>query len=168
MTLHIRSEVPSDFTAINAVTQQAFLHAAHTDHNEHCIVAALRDAGALTLSLVAEIEGAVVGHLAVSPVAISDGAQGWYGLGPVSVKPQCKKQGIGSQLIHQALQTLRATGAAGCVVLGEPAYYCRFGFEHVPSLVLPDVPPQYFMLLAFGPATPQGMVTYHPAFTAKY
>ncbi len=80
MEICIRNETPNDAAAIEAVTAAAFLEAPHTSHTEQFIVAALRAAGALSVSLVAEAEGAVVGHVAVSPVTISDGAIGWYGL----------------------------------------------------------------------------------------
>lgn len=168
MTFHVRSETPSDHAAIEAVTKAAFVAAPHTDHNEQFIVAALRAAGALTLSLVAEMNAAVIAHVAVSPVQISDGTEGWFGLGPISVMPALQGRGIGSSLMHEALQRLAAQGASGCVVLGEPAYYRRFGFDNDPGLVLPQVPAEYFMALPFGTRRPRGVVTYHPAFSARH
>ena len=117
---------------------------------------ALRLAGALTLSLVAEKDSAVVGHVAVSPVAITDGTFGWYGLGPIAVAPEFQARGIGSALMRRALADLRALGARGCVLLGNPEYYGRFGFKADPSLVLPGVPPQYFQSLAFAMPMPSG------------
>jgi predicted N-acetyltransferase YhbS len=102
--------------------------------------------------------------VAVSPVSLSDGASGWYGLGPVSVAPARQGQGIGTRLVTRALADLRALGAAGCVVLGEPRYYSRFGFTTEPSLVLPAVQAAYFQALSFGGAVPTGTVTYHESF----
>lgn len=166
MNLIIRSEKNMDRADIEAVTVAAFLHAPHTDHNEQFIIAALRTAGALTVSLVAELERQLVGYVAVSPVSIADGAQGWFGVGPVAVIPTLQAKGIGSQLIHQALETLRAQGASGCVVLGDPSYYKRFGFKHEPTLKLPGVPSEYFMAVSFGAPLPSGVVTYHPAFSS--
>ena len=166
MPFQIRPETPADSESIAAVTRAAFLNAAHTDHNEEFIVAALRAAGALTVSLVAEVSGRVVGHVALSPVSISDGATGWFGLGPISVLPAFQKQGLGAALMQAALQQLAQLGAAGCVLLGDPAYYRRFGFECHAGLVLPGVPPEYFMALAFKGAVPCGAVSYHPAFAA--
>lgn len=99
-------------------------------------------------------------------MTLSDGTTGWYGLGPVSVLPVFQGQGIGSQLIREVLSRLREMGAGGCVVLGDPRYYERFGFKAVPGLVLPGVPPEYFMALAFGAEVPQGCVAYHAAFDA--
>jgi len=163
----IRPEAPDDAAAIHALTAAAFLEAPHTDHTEQFVVDALRAAGALTVSLVAEAGGAVVGHVAVSPVVISDGATGWFGLGPISVLPELQGTGIGTLLMQDALRLLRARGAAGCVVLGDPAYYSRFGFAPEASLVLPDVPPAYFQAMSFGEVLPRGVVTYHAAFSAS-
>lgn len=163
----IRAELPPDIPAIHAVTEMAFRHAPHTDHTEQFIVDALRRAGALSISLVAEQAGRVVGHVAVSPVSISDGSLGWYGLGPISVTPELQGRGIGSELMKTALRLLQEKGAAGCVLLGDPAYYSRFGFRHEPGLVLPDVPPEYFQALPFDTALPHGVVTYHEAFNAR-
>jgi putative acetyltransferase len=108
------------------------------------IVTALRKAGLLAISLVADAEGTVIGHVAVSPVSISNGASGWFGLGPISVLPEDQRRGVGSRLVHEALRILREQGAAGCVVLGEPEYYSGFGFRADPTLILPGVPPEYF------------------------
>jgi putative acetyltransferase len=163
----IREEVPSEAAAIHALTAAAFLNAPHTAHTEQFIVDALRKAGALAISLVAELGGEIVGHVALSPVSISDGAAGWYGLGPISVKPELQGKGIGSVLMRAALQMLRERGAAGCLLVGDPAYYSRFGFKPESSLLLPDVPPQYFQALLFGPSLPRGVVTFHEAFTVR-
>ncbi|HBX55077.1 GNAT family N-acetyltransferase [Pseudomonas sp. UBA2684] len=167
MTLDIRPETTADSAVINAVTTAAFLHAAHSSHTEQYIVSALRRAGQLTVSRVAELDGEVIGHVAISPVDLSDGTPDWYGLGPISVLPAYQGQGIGTQLMHASLHALRMHGAAGCVVLGDPAYYKRFGFKAEPALVLADVPPEYFMALAFDAALPQAVVNYHPAFAAQ-
>ena len=164
--LIIRCETPDDIDEIEAVTASAFLDAPHASHSEHLILAALRDAGALSISLVAEMDGTIVGNIAVSPVFISDGTAGWFGIGPVSVIPQRQGQGIGSQLMRQVLKRLSEQRASGCVVLGDPAYYQRFGFNCDVNLVLPGVPPEYFMALSFTELTPTGTVTYHHAFSA--
>lgn len=163
----IREESPSDAAAIHALTAAAFLNAPHTAHTEQFIVDALRQAGVLAVSLVAEQGGEVVGHVALSPVSISDGSTNWYGLGPISVEPALQGKGIGSLLMQTALGRLRELGAAGCVLVGEPAYYSRFGFRAEPGLTLPDVPPEYFQALPFGSSTPRGVVRFHEAFRAR-
>ncbi|MBN8463749.1 MAG: N-acetyltransferase [Dechloromonas sp.] len=170
MTIQLRHETPDDVAAIEAVTVAAFAEAPHTSHTEQFIVRALRAANELTLSIVAEEQGQVVGHVALSPVTITDGhghkAAGWYGLGPISVLPQRQGQGIGSRLMEQALAELRAMHAAGCVLLGDPAYYARFGFQTHTGLQLPGVPPGYFMALAFDGPVPEGIAYYSDAFNA--
>lgn len=167
MSRLIRPERPGDEAAITDVTREAFACAPHTSHTEHLIVQALRRAGALSVSLVAQSSGRIVGHVAFSPVTISDGAPGWYGLGPVSVVPGLQGQGIGRALVEQGLARLRELGARGCVVLGEPLLYGRFGFANDPALVLPGVPQSYFQVLCFRPARPKGEVAYHEAFSAQ-
>jgi putative acetyltransferase len=167
MNVEIRSETSADVQKIEALTAAAFLHAPHTSHTEQYIVNALRRAGKLSLSLVAEADGALMGHVAISPVSISGGSSGWFGLGPISVLPQYQRQGIGSRLMREALYILRERGASGCVVLGEPAYYGRFGFQADPNLVLPGVPPEYFQAISFDSSRPRGTVAYHDAFEAQ-
>jgi putative acetyltransferase len=121
----------------------------------------------LALSLVAVDNDRVIGHIAASPVSISDGTDGWYGIGPVSVTPEWQGRGIGSQLLRRAVAELQGTGAAGCVLLGDPRCYARFGFRPEAALVLPDVPPEYFQAMSFCAVVPKGRVSYHEAFNAK-
>jgi putative acetyltransferase len=166
MTVRIRREVPSDVAAIEAVTAAAFLAAPHTSHTEQFIVNALRRAGQLSISLVAEDDGKLIGHVAISPVAVSDGSGGWYGLGPISVVPPRQGQGIGSQLMERALAELRSLGASGCVLVGDPRFYSRFGFRPERSLAVPDVPPEYLLALLFRGPMSVGTVTFHEAFNA--
>jgi putative acetyltransferase len=167
MSILIRKESPDDIAAVEAVTVAAFLKATHTSHTEQFILNALRQSGQLSISLVADENGAVIGHVAVSPVAVSDGTSGWYGLGPISVAPERQGQRVGGQLMEQALSEMRRLGAAGCVVLGDPNYYSRFGFNVEPSLVLPGVPPEYFQAITFADSLPAGEVWYHESFAAQ-
>lgn len=165
-TILIRNETAADFGAITTVTLAAFKTLEISNHTEQFIVEALRAAKALTLSLVAEVEGRVVGHIAFSPVTLSDGTPRWYGLGPVSVLPEYQRQGIGSALIREGMSRLKALGARGCCLVGHPQYYRKFGFENVAGLVLEGVPPEVFFALAFDGRLPQGHVTFHEAFMA--
>jgi putative acetyltransferase len=162
----IRNELQSDVEAISAVTRAAFESSPYGNHTEEFIVNALRAADALTVSLVAEADGKVVGHIAFSPVAISDGSQNWYGLGPISVLPELQKQGIGKSLIYEGLSLLKALGAKGCVLVGDPKYYERFGFKNLPDLVLEGVPQEYFLALPFEKNRANGVVVFHQAFAA--
>jgi putative acetyltransferase len=165
--VEIRLERPGDGDAIHAVTEAAFLSAPHTSHAEQFIVRELRRTDALAVSLVAELDGRVVGHVALSPVKIDGAERGWFGLGPVSVVPECQGAGIGSRLVHEAIARLRSAGARGCVLVGEPSYYGRFGFRAEPALVLPGVPPVYFQALCLAGEMPAGEVKFDPAFEAK-
>jgi putative acetyltransferase len=165
--IKIRAESPPDAAAIEAVTTAAFANAPHTAHTEQFIVAALRRAQALEVSLVAELGGEIVGHVALSPVALSDGSAGWFGLGPISVLPEHQGRGIGSRLMREVLQRLRDSGAAGCVLVGDPGFYQRFRFRSHTTLAYPDVPVEVFLVLSFGEAVPQATVTFHAAFGAQ-
>lgn len=162
----IRSETTADVQAIDAVTMAAFKTLAVSNHTEQFIIAALRMAKALTLSIVAELDGRVIGHIAFSPVTIADGTPDWYGLGPVSVLPAYQRQGIGKALIHAGLSRLQALNAQGCCLVGHPAYYPKFGFKNIPGLVHAGVPPEVFFALPFGGHIPQGVVTFHAGFKA--
>ncbi len=162
----IRPEQETDSDAVTRLTEAAFRNAPHSSHTEPFIVNALRRHGQLTVSLVATENGVVIGHVAVSPVTISSGAAGWYGLGPISVAPDRQGRGIGSRLMIEALAELRRLGGRGCVVLGDPAYYGRFGFRTRLGLHLPGVPPEYFQALSLSGEPPTGTVRYHEAFDA--
>lgn len=159
----LRPETQADRAAIRALTAAAFDGHPHSDGSEPRIIDALRDAGALAPSLVAELDGRIIGHAAFSPVDWS-AQPGWFGLGPVSVTPAHQGHGIGGRLIEMGLNELRRNGARGCVVMGDPAYYGRFGFVQDPRLIYPGPPPEYFMALGFGLIEGSGHVRYHPAF----
>ncbi|MEJ2092022.1 MAG: N-acetyltransferase [Syntrophobacterales bacterium] len=163
----IRHELESDVEEIFKVTQAAFADHPFSHQTEQFIVNTLRAAKALSISLVAEIDGKVVGHIAFSPVAISDGSHDWYGLGPISVLPAFQKRGIGKSLMHEGLALLKALGAHGCVLVGDPGYYERFGFRNLPDLSIEGVPPENMLALPFGNRIPRGVVIFHQAFSAN-
>ena len=126
----LRKETAADVEAITEVTTAAFRNHPISNHTGQLIIKALRDANALTISLVAEIDGRIVGHIAFSPVIISDGTKDWYGLGPVSVLPDYQKQGIGKSLVNEGLSLLKNMGGKGCALVRDPNYYKRFGFKN--------------------------------------
>jgi len=165
-TIMIRDEEPADVGVITEITIAAFRTLAISQHTEQFIVEALRDAHALTLSLVAEMDGRVVGHLAFSPVTLSDGTPNWFGLGPVSVLPEFQRKGIGKALIEEGLSRLRGLNAGGCCLVGHPEYYRKFGFRNVSGLGHEGVPPEVFFALSFDGHIPQGTVAFHEAFQA--
>lgn len=162
--VHLRTEAPEDVTAIQAVTEAAFLHQPHSRQTEAQVLAALRRAQALTLSLTARRQNEVIGHAAFSPISVSGGAQGWHCLGPLSVLPAEQGVGVGAALVWHGLRTLRQLGATGCVVLGEPAYYGRFGFRSTPALRLDGAAPGCFLVRPFDRLIPLGTVHLHEAF----
>lgn len=162
----IRNETDADVNAITAVTVAAFKTLEISNHTEQFIIAALRAAKALAISLVAEVDGHVIGHIAFSPIAISDGTRNWYGLGPVSVLPEYQRQGIGKALIEEGLSRLKEMNAQGCCLVGHPDYYRKFGFKNMPQLVLAGVPQEVFFALSFDGHTPHGTVTFHDGFKA--
>lgn len=164
--LIIRPETPADIDPITEVTIAAFQTLEVSDQTEHFIVRALRSAGVLTLSLVAELDGEVVGHIAFSPITISDGTSNWYGVGPLSVKPALQGMGIGSALMRDGLDRMRALGARGCCLVGHPEYYRRFCFINPEGLSLEGVPLEVFFTLSFDGQHPQGEVHFHEAFGA--
>jgi putative acetyltransferase len=164
MEVTIRDERPADAATIGAINDAAFKPMPYSDGSEAAIVEALRAGGALTVSLVAERDGEVVGHVAFSPVKIDGESGSWFGLGPVSVRPDLQGKGAGSALIREGLSRLEALGADACVVLGNPAYYGRFGFTHDPTLTYPTPYAQAFQRLVLKGPAPKGAVTYHPAF----
>jgi len=163
----IREETGADMEAITEVTIKAFKNHPISDTTEHLIINTLRDADALTISLVAEADGDVIGHIAFSPVTISDGTQDWYGLGPVSVLPDYQKRGIGKSFINKGLSSLKELGAQGCVLVGDPNYYKRFGFRNFPELVYEGVPQEVFLVLPFNEKIPKGIVSFHEGFLVK-
>lgn len=160
----IRAERSGDEAAIAAVTIAAFAHVSYSDQTEHLIVKRLRESGALTISLVAEVNGEVIGHIGFSPVSMSDGSSRWYGLGPLSILPQHQTKGHGSSLVREGLAILKAIDAHGCVVAGDPAYYSRFGFEAMAGLTTDGIPAEYFTALVLHGSCPSGIVHFHPGF----
>src|SRR5512136_2365445 len=163
----IRCETDADAGAITDVTIAAFRTLEIGPHTEQFIIAALRAAKALTVSLVAEVGGRVIGHIAFSQVTISDGTRNWYGLGPVSVLPKYQRQGIGKALVQEGLSLLKELKAQGCCLVGHPEYYRKFGFTNEPGLLVEGVPPEVFFALSFDGHHPRGTVTFHEAFKAE-
>ena len=162
----IRNEIDADVDAITEVTAAAFKTLEISNHTEQFIIEALRADSALTVSLIAEVDGHVVGHVAFSPVTISDGTQNWYGLGPVSVLPEHQKKGIGKSLILKGISCLKGLNAKGCCLVGHPDYYRKLWFKNVSGLVHEGVPQEVFLAMSFDGQIPQGTVNFHDGFKA--
>jgi putative acetyltransferase len=162
----IRSESEADVRVINEVTVSAFMTSEISNHTEQFIIEALRAARVLAVSLVAEIDGRVICHIAFSPVTISDGSRGWHGLGPVAVLPAYQRQGVGAALIREGLSRLKDINAQGCCLVGHPDYYRRFGFKYISGLAHEGVPQEFFFALSFDGRYPEGTVAFHEGFRA--
>jgi len=134
MDVSVRAATPADEDAIEILTLVSYFQVEASRQDEHTAIAALRSDGALTLSLVAEHDGYVVGHLAVSPLTLSDGSADWYVIGPLAVGPGHRGQGIATALLRTALAALEARRAAGCVVFAEGPLFARLGFAPEPGL----------------------------------
>ena len=158
----LRSERPGDEPAIFALTQAAFADMPFSNGMEGPIVDGLRADGDLALSLVAEDMGGIVGHIAFSPVTVSGEREGLYGLGPVCADPERRGQGIGSALVREGLA--RLPDARAVFLVGDPAYYARFGFLGDCGLSHNDVPARAVQGLFLDGRARRGEVRYAPAF----
>lgn len=162
----IRDEIESDIETISVITKAAFENHLFSNNTEQFIVNALRTANALTVSLVAEIDGQLVGHIAFSPVTFSDGSKNWYGLGPISVSPGYQNQGIGTKLVNEGMGILKGLRADGCILVGDPNFYERFSFRSPAGLKHEGVPQENLLALSFCNKIPTGAVEFHKAFSA--
>lgn len=165
--LTIRPEQPADVVSIRDVIQRAFAGMPYADGDEAELVEALRTEGALSVSLVAEQRGAVVGQIAFSPAIAADGSRDWYALGPVAVLPSHQRSRIGARLVLAGLRAIEELGAAGCILTGSPAYYSRFGFESSPEHTPIGEPAEFFMLKVLRGERPKGPIAFHAAFRSS-
>lgn len=161
--MRIRSERATDAGTIGSLITDAFRTAAHADGTEADIVAKLRATGGLALSLVAEAGGEIVGHVAASDASVG-GETGWSVIGPLAVLEAYRRRGIGAGLMEEAIARLDARPAQGIVLVGDPAYYGRFGFRAAADIVWPGIPPQYVLALPLASTAGWGTVVCHPAF----
>lgn len=166
MTINIRLERPGDEDVIHDLTQAAFAPMSYSSKTEGAIIRALRARGDLTLSLVAEEDGAIVGHVAFSPVTIDGHYDDWFGLGPISVRADRQRQGIGRMLIREGIHELKALGANGCALVGDQAVYKGAGFVSDGRLTYEGVPDIYVQYLTLSGHGPSGRLTFSPAFAA--
>ena len=160
----VRPERPADHAVIASVIKAAFTGMPYADGDEHELVDTLRREGALSVSLVAEVAGVVVGQITFSPATASDGSSDWFALGPLAVLPAHQRAGIGAALVHAGLRTIDELRANGCILTGNPAYYARFGFDLSPSNTPSGEPAEFFMVKLFRGRTPAGPIYFHPAF----
>jgi putative acetyltransferase len=162
----LRLEHADDHAAIYDVTKRAFTPMPFSDGDEQELIGRFRDAGVLALSLVAEMDGAVVGQITLTPAFAADGSPGWFALGPIAVAPEFQSKKIGSKLMKAAMAWLGEQDAAGCVLVGNPAYYNRFGFAQYPALAPESEPAEYYQILPLRVQEPSVVVGFHPLFYA--
>lgn len=167
MTITIRAERPGDEDVIHDLTQAAFAPMSYSSGTEGAIIRALRARGELTLSLVATENDRVIGHVAFSPVTIDGHYDDWFGLGPISVRADRQKQGIGHTLIREGIHQLKALGAKGCALVGDQAVYKGVGFVSDGQLTYQGVPDIYVQYLTLSGHAPHGVLTFSEAFAAK-
>ena len=160
----VRPESAFDKDNIYHLTQRAFQGKSYSDGDEQDLVDALRNQGALTLSLVATQSDVIIGHVAFSPAFAENRAEGWYTLGPISVDPNKQRQGIGGMLIRGGLTRLVAMQARGCIVLGDTGYYTRHDFVPRPDLAPNGEPQAHYMVQSLDGHVPTTVVSFHPAF----
>jgi len=163
----IRAESPNEEAAIDVLTRRAFASMPFSDQREAEIVRALRRDGTLTLSLVAIEESEVIGHVAFSPVTINDVHNHWFGLGPISVQPERQRQGIARALVRVGLETVKASAANGCALIGNPAIYGRLGFISNGQLRYADLPDHFVQHIVFQGAAPAGTLKFAAAFDTQ-
>jgi putative acetyltransferase len=164
LSIEIHPETEREIADIRDINVDAFRDHPISRQTEHLIVEALRDSGALEVSLVAVSEGRPVGHIAFSRAPVGDAESGWFVLGPVAVLSSLQGQGIGSALVEAGLGELRARRASGCVLVGDPGFYSRFGFSAFPDLAYEGVPHEYVLGLPFTDAAPCGLISANQAF----
>ena len=162
--VEIRPERPDDIDAIGELIDSAFFGMPYADGDEADLVKELRAQDALSVSLVAELEGTIVGQVAFSPARAPGGMAGWYALGPVAVVPARQRSGIGSTLVRAGIEAISELGALGCILTGDPAYYSRFGFEPAPQNAPPGEPAEFFMVKLLAGRLPADPIRFHEAF----
>jgi len=157
----IRPETTSDHQAIHDLTKAAFAPMPFGDENDAALAGELRKAGDLLLSLVADADG-IIGHAAFSEVKLPSKGR-WVGLGPISVRADRQRQGIGSKLVDTGLMDLRSQGYDGCVLIGNPAVYGPMGFVSDGALTYRDLAPKLVQWKSLSDMAPKGEVTFAPA-----
>ena len=164
MTLEIRPEREHDQRAIGDLTRLAFAGKPYAGGDEQDVIDRLREASALSGSLVAVEGGIVIGQVSFSPAANSDAIGDWYALGPIAVRPDHQGEGIGGALIEAGIEAIAKRGAAGCILTGDPGYYTRQGFVPAPEHCPPSEPAEYFLVRTIGEQKLVGRFAFHGAF----
>lgn len=163
----IRTEAPADILAVDKLLKATF-----DTESEANLVMKLRENGRRTLALVASNDdGEIIGYVMFSPVTLNGDDLNWQGLAPLAIQDNYRRQGLAAELVNEALATLKEFGYPACVVLGEPSYYSRFGFEASERYGFScqwDVPDGVFQVLELDEnalANRTGMIEYSSEFS---
>ena len=164
MTYTIREERTGDEDAIRAMVTRAFDGHPYADGDEQDVIDTLRSDGDLLLSLVATDGATILGQITYSPAILANGEDGWVVLGPLAVEPAHQCKGIGRALVEAGEAIMRARGAKGITVLGNPAIYSGFGFESGTPMWLAGDLGEFFQVKSLGAPIPACEQTYVRAF----
>lgn len=168
MQIIIQQERPNDYQAVENVIERAFKNAPHSDGNEHILVQKLRNSPSFIpeLSLIAKVDNQIVGHILLTKIQIKNHTE--LALSPISVLPEFQNQGIGKALINQAHKIANDLKFNCIVLLGEPEYYGKFGYQTAQNFHITapfDVPSEYYQVLFLTDKTDIcGTVIYDKAF----
>jgi putative acetyltransferase len=159
----IREERPGDIRAIHELTADAFRPMPFSMGGEADVVDRLRADGDLAVSLVAEQDGRIVGHVAFSPAGVADEEAGWFGLGPISVRADLQRRGIGKSLMRRGFDILKDRDARGCVLIGNPDIYSKVGFASEGRLAYRALDPALVQWIVFRGQPPSGAIRFADA-----
>lgn len=156
----IRQATPEDFDVIYSLVQTAFQTAKVSDGDEQDFVLKLRKGRYIPeLELVAEENGVLIGHIMLTGASIRENGGGFDTLilAPLSVALEWRAKGVGAALIREALAKATSLGHSSAVLIGDPAYYGRFGFHAIPSITYPGVPGEYTLACELAPGALQNI-----------
>lgn len=163
----IRLETATDHQAIYDLTRDAFAPMSFSDGSEPDIIDQMRKDGDLSLSLVAE-EDEIISHVAFSRAKVRNAEGDWYGLGPIAVRKDKQRQGVGTQIAQTGLEILRGNGAAGCVLTGNPDVYRPMGFSNDHALTYSGLNPRYILFITFNDTVPKGEINFAQALEEEH
>ena len=164
----IRPERQTDIPELRTRAISAFKDAPYLDGIEADIIDVLRETGHLFLSLVAEIDGAIVGNIVLSPITIDGKNCGWHGLGPLWVSTDARGKGIATALVAAGLEQSKQRGSKGCATVGDHGFYGRFGLQALAGLHLIGAPARNFLCLSHSDPHPTGEVVFQDVFYSAH
>lgn len=143
---------------------EAFSGHPHSVQNEYEIVEKLRSSHSLITEITDYDGDLLTGYCAFSPLLLNGKPAKWAGAGPLAVLPGYQNKGMGTALMQEGIRKLQSLGYEGCVLVGDPVFYSRFGFMPHQDMILENIPAEYFLVLSFSGIIPKAKVAFHPAF----